>query len=219
MTTTPPAGQQPTTGQLPPQDAAKPSKPWYKKIWVWAIAVVVIIAAASAAGGGGRTTSPATPAPAGTTASQPASSSAPSATSPSPEAPKAPGIGTAVTSGPFEMTVTKVEPGVKVLGTDPISTKPQGQFVVISMTVKNTDKKAEYFFSDSVKLLSADKVEYSVSTAASIYLGEESALFEQINPGNTLTGKMAFDIPVGVTPTMLQFSGGLFDKAVEVSLG
>lgn len=54
----PPQGQQPPPypGTQQPAALAKPKKPWFKKWWVWVLAVVVLIGVGNALGNGGSTT-------------------------------------------------------------------------------------------------------------------------------------------------------------------
>jgi len=55
-------GQPPAPGQIPgfygvpPQPPSTPRKPWFKRFWVWAVAIIVIIGASQALGGGSTTT-------------------------------------------------------------------------------------------------------------------------------------------------------------------
>lgn len=49
-------GQQPGFYAAPPQPPVKPRKPWFKRFWVWAVAIVVIIGASQALGGNGSST-------------------------------------------------------------------------------------------------------------------------------------------------------------------
>lgn len=208
--------QQPSPQNAPqqPGPSQKVHKPWYKKVWVWLLILIVL------AGFGQIAKKPSKESTSSTNSQSSSSATGQSAAPGTSQGDSiSAGIGSPITSGPFELTVTKVEPGLKELGKDPITTKAQGQFVIVSLSAKNIDKKAEYLSSAYVKLLSADGTEYSVTDSASIYLGQEATLFSQINPGNTLEGKMAFDIPAEAKPTTLQFSGGFFEKAVKISLG
>ena len=125
-------------------------------------------------------------------------------------------LGSPVTSGDLEFTLTGFKCGVTVK--DPTGTvKPQGQFCEMKVAVKNIGKSEALLSSDSVKLKDADDVEYSSSTETMFVEG--TLLFEEINPGNTVKGKVYFDIPKDVEPTVAAVGGGLFDEPVAVNLG
>ena len=52
MTQNQPGQVPPFPGAQPPP-AAKPKKPWFKKWWVWVLAVLVLVGIGNALGGGG----------------------------------------------------------------------------------------------------------------------------------------------------------------------
>ena len=129
-----------------------------------------------------------------------------------------PAIGDTVEVGDFEATVTAVESGISQIGSDSFGEKAQGQFVKVSMTVKNNGKKAEYFLESEQKLIDEQEREHSTANA-SWQLGDESLVLTEINPGNTASGALLFDIPADATPVSIKLSGGFFGTPVEVSLG
>ncbi|MEV0895620.1 DUF4352 domain-containing protein [Actinoplanes sp. NPDC049802] len=132
---------------------------------------------------------------------------------------KTPGLNDAVRDGKFEFTVTKVKCGVNKVGSDLIGEKAQGQFCLIDVQVKNIGKEAQAFADSAQKAFDAKKVEYSVDSAAALYANEDQqVLFEEINPGNTVKGKLVFDIPDGTKLTSLELHDSVFSGGVTVSL-
>jgi hypothetical protein len=132
---------------------------------------------------------------------------------------KAPGLNQPARDGKFEFTVTKVKCGVAKVGSSLLNEKAQGQFCLIDVRVKNIGKEAQYFADSEQKAFDAEKVEYSVDSAAAIYANDEQqVLFEEINPGNTVKGKLVFDIPKGTALTSLELHDSAFSGGVTVSL-
>ncbi|MGA4507933.1 DUF4352 domain-containing protein [Propionibacteriaceae bacterium G1746] len=124
-------------------------------------------------------------------------------------------LGVAVTSGDLQYTLSNFKCGVTV--TDLTGTlKPQGKFCVVDVVVKNVGKKATWFTDDDIKLLDGSDVEYSPSD--DILFVDGAIAFEEINPGNTIKGKVWFDIPTDAKPVQAQVKGGLFDKGQKISL-
>ena len=57
------------------------------------------------------------------------------------------------------------------------------------------------------------------AVAAAIYANEDQqVLFEEINPGNTVKGKLVFDIPKGAKLASLEPHDSMFSGGVTVSL-
>ncbi|MGJ9714378.1 DUF4352 domain-containing protein [Actinotignum sp. GS-2025d] len=122
------------------------------------------------------------------------------------------GIGTPVVLGDFEVTATNVEQGVARIGDANFGKDASGQFVIVNVTVKNTGKEAEGFSESDQKLVDTAGRQHSVS-GDSWYLGDEAMIFEKINPGNTITGKLLFDVPADAVPAKLELATGWTHKA------
>ena len=128
-------------------------------------------------------------------------------------------MGTPVRSGDFKITITKVRTGVKSVGGKYFGEKAQGQYVLVSLKATNVGDDAEYISGDDVKLIDKKGREFSVDSMASIHVSNNNPLMEEINPGNTSKGTLAFDVPKGVTPVQAEVSaGGLFDGSVTINL-
>lgn len=217
---------------------ARAERPWFKKKrFVLPLGVIALITVVSVAGGGGDTT--AAPQPGVTAAAdpvaEPASKAAKKATAEkSDKQEKAAAakeeavadkeettakIGSAVTSGDFDITITKVREGGKRVGDEYVGEKAQGRFVLVDLKIENTGDRADYFSSGNIKLLDEKGREFSVDEMASIHVSDNNPLLEEINPGNTSKGTFAFDLPKGVDAERAQISaGGLFDGPVTVDV-
>lgn len=126
----------------------------------------------------------------------------------------------AVRDGKFEFVVTEVAPGVAEIGDNPYLTKKaQGQFIVVSLTVKNIGKKPQSFTPSTQKLFDQEGRSFEPDTAAQIALGDSDIpVWDNINPGNTVTAKIVYDMPKGALPKKIELHDSMFSGGVEVTL-
>src|SRR6478609_8206971 len=75
-------------------------------------------------------------------------------------APAEAGIGTAVRNGKFEFVVTSVEPGTAEIGKAPISTKAQGEFVLVNVSVTNIGNEPQPFSGTDAKAFDSQGREF-----------------------------------------------------------
>jgi hypothetical protein len=182
------------------------------------VVLVVVVGIATSGGSDDPATPEAAPAaPADTAGADEGAAEAP-AEEPV-EAPAAPGIGTAVQDGKCEFTVTSVEPGVAWVGNDVLGQDAQGQYVLVHLTVTNVGTEAQYFYDGSQKEFDAQDREFSADSTAAVYLGDGSTFLNQINPGNTVSGTVVFDVPADTTLTRVELHDSPFSGGVEVALG
>ncbi|GAA3737016.1 hypothetical protein HDA32_005495 [Spinactinospora alkalitolerans] len=129
------------------------------------------------------------------------------------------GIGDTVEDGKFAFTVTDVETGVESVGDGVLSETPQGQYVIVHVTVENIGDRAQMFDGSNQTLVDADDTEYSNDTGAEIYLGEDAESFlNEINPGNKVEAQVIYDVPADVQPDRIELHDSAFSDGVTVSL-
>jgi Domain of unknown function (DUF4352) len=129
------------------------------------------------------------------------------------------GIGAEVRDGKFAFTVTKVKPGVRTLGSGPLASKPQGQYVLIYVTVRNIGKEPQAFSDTVQKLVDSSGREYSAASGdAAVSMGDSNVLFNEINPGNKVKGILVYDVPKGTRLKSLELHDSAFSDGVKVSL-
>jgi hypothetical protein len=198
---------------------AKAQRPWFRKkrfIFLAIIAIIALISVISGiSGGGGSTTTSTT----GDTTSNDSAAGSGSDDKKA-DAPKEslPGIGDKARDGKFMFTVTKVKPGVAQIGSKDFGVKAQGQFVLVSVKVKNIGDEAQSLFGDNQTLFIGGK-KYSADTKAAIYLDDSKSIFEEINPGNTLNGIIVFDVPKSATGfEKIELHDSAFSGGVDVDL-
>ena len=192
---------------------AKATRPWFKKKRFIFLGVIVVIGIISAINAGGSDEAAPAPDTEGTVTEAPAVAAAEV-----PAVAAAATIGTPVRDGKFEFTVNGVECGVPQIGTADFGVTAQGQFCLVDVTVKNIGDEPQTFMGDYQALYNAAEQKYSADTEAAIYLDEANSMFEEINPGNQLAGKVVFDIPADAAPATIELHDSAFSGGVKVAL-
>jgi hypothetical protein len=229
------------TGAYPAANTAAAQRPWFKKkrflIPGGAVALILVASMASAAGGGGSTPEP-TSAAAGllsasstpTPTAEPVEATAtptptkavakptPAPTKAAPVVDKTPKFGTKVRDGKFEFVVTGMKCGISKVGTQYFNTKAQGQFCRVSMTITNIGDEPQTMFADNQVAFDSKKRQFSADSEASIYDGKSEVLFEEINPGNTVKGRVYFDVPKNAKLVKIELHDSMFSGGVDVAL-
>jgi hypothetical protein len=127
-----------------------------------------------------------------------------------------PGIGELVEHGDWEMTVTSYEEGVATgdLRAE-FPEEPAGQWIVVEMTATNIASSPEYFEPSDQVLLDVDGSMYSYDILASHEVWD----LDTVNPGNTVEGQIAFDVPEGVEISHMMVNGAsAFEDGVRVDI-
>jgi hypothetical protein len=122
--------------------------------------------------------------------------------------------------GKFEFTVASVECGKPSVGTNEYLTKQaQGQFCLVNITAKNIGSEAQTFDSSSQYLYDAANSKFSADGTASLYANPQGSTFlNQINPGNSVSGILVFDVPKDKTPITAELHDSPFSGGVKVAL-
>lgn len=172
----------------------KVKKPFYKKWWVWLLAVVIIGGIAS--GGGEDAAEPASSEPKEEAKKEAPKEEAPKAEEKKEEA-KVAGIGEVMQVGDVAFTASGTSTAANVGGE--YGQKAQGTFLIVDVTVKNEGKEAITTDSSFFKL-KANDAEYEANATADIYVNEAGGGFflKEINPGIENKGKIVFDVPAEV---------------------
>jgi hypothetical protein len=185
---------------------SKAERPFYKKVWFWVLAIIVLIILATALSGSKGKNAPA--AANNTTQNTTAQGSGATLS----------GIGQPVSDGKFTFTVNKFTCGAKSIGSGILKAKAQGEFCIADMTVKNTgtesqtmDESSQYLFIGSNKLSSSTDAIMANKKAGAFFLSD-------INPGNSVSGVVVWDVPKGQTPDHLELHDSIFSGGVEVGL-
>ena len=240
-------GQAPQHGQLPPPPQEEPKKSWFArhKILTGIGAVIALIVVINVFSGGGDDDAPsAAESSAATDDAGPESSDAAepedgdaedgaaaeaddTAADDAEQEGEAPpeedtadgfGIGDVAQDGKFEFVVTEVETGVEQVGSEYLNETAQGQFVLVHLEVTNVGDKAQTLFDSDQYLIDTEGREHSADSSAGIYIENNKVFLNEINPGNTLSGVLVFDIPADATPASVELHDSMFSGGVTISL-
>ena len=135
-----------------------------------------------------------------------------------------PKINQPANDGKFQFTITSFTCGeTQVTQPDApdITSQAQGQFCSMGLTVKNIGSVAQDFDASSQFIFDSTAKQYSYSSDATITANPTSSQFpvlETVNPGNSVSGTVVFDIPKGVTPTTATLHDSSASGGVKVSL-
>jgi hypothetical protein len=190
-------------------------KNWFKrhKVLTVILAIVAIAVISSAAGGGGDKKDGVS------TSTTP--SAAPTAKADAKSAATTAKVGTAARDGKFEFTVSAVKCGETSVGSQYLNKTAQGQFCRMTLAIKNIGDKAQSIDANSQYLYNAANQQYKADGTATIYASPDasaSTWYNDINPGNTVTGDIIFDIPKDQTAVTAELHDSAFSGGVKVQL-
>lgn len=184
--------------------AKEKSTNWFVRHKVLSVIIgLVIIGVISSAAGGSKS---------GTNSSSSKSSTSKAATTAK--------IGQAANDGKFEFTVSSVQCGQASVGSNQYLTKTaQGQYCLLNVSVKNIGDQAQSLLSSNQYLLNASGQKYSADDTATLYNAPNgTSWYNDINPGNSVTGAIVFDVPKDQTPTTAELHDSAFSNGVKVNL-
>jgi hypothetical protein len=146
--------------------------------------------------------------------SEPAGSPAPAPTNP-----PTPGIGTPVRDGTFEFTVTLVQSGQKTIGDNPyLSRTAQGMYTIVSLTVRNISDRPHGFSPGDQYVFDARNRKFGNDATAAMNLQADTSLYADVNPGNTITAQVVFDLPADSAADHIVLHDSMFSGGVTVAL-
>lgn len=191
----------------------KQKKPFYKKWWVWVIAIIIIGAVASNGESGGSGSKDAT--------SKPASTSEKGEKKTETKVYK---IGDLVKVGDMQYKINSKTTADQV-GPSALPTNASGKFVVIDVTLKNNGDKAVTVDSSFFKLKRGGKT-YEADSEASMSANQKedgnidnSFFLQQVNPDSEITGKVVFDVSpeiANASDLQLQVQTGAFGTETAI---
>jgi hypothetical protein len=178
------------------------------------VALIVVGAIAAALGGGNSTGTNAGTSTNTGTGSSPAAQGAGSPVA---------HIGDKVRDGKFQFTVIKVTHAKSVGDTQlGLGQTAQGRFTIVTLRVTNIGSQSQTLDDSAQYVYDASGRKFSASSAADIALsganGQGSTWLNDINPGNTVRGKIAFDMPAGDKAVKIELHDSIFSNGVTVML-
>lgn len=136
-----------------------------------------------------------------------------------PATPTAAPAGSAVRDGKFEFRVLGMERAAVAgdLSNQFMTEKAQGEFVILTMSVRNIGDEPQSYFGENQKLIDTSGREYGANSAAGMWMNSNSATSD-INPGNQIQVRVAFDVPPGTVPAELEVHDSMFSGGATVRL-
>ena len=127
-------------------------------------------------------------------------------------------MGSAVRDGKFEFQVLDMTraPTAGNPSNEFEIAKAQGEFIILTMSVRNIGDQPQSYFGQNQKLFDTSGRQYGVSSEASMWLNTD--VTGDINPGNSIQVKEAFDVPPGTTPAEVELHDSMFSGGVKVGL-
>jgi hypothetical protein len=197
--------------QVPPQPPRRKKRHWLRYTFLGILGVIVLIIVISVAANGGGSNAPSAPPVGSTGKATPAA------------APQAAKIGSPVRDGKFQFTITSVSQAKSVGDTaNGLGDTAQGEYTILRVTVANIGGQPQTLDGSSQYVYDASGRKYDASTSADIDLnsvsGSNSVFFNDINPGNTVNGQLAFDMPAGAKAVKAELHDSAFSGGVTVTL-
>lgn len=131
-------------------------------------------------------------------------------------------VGQPARDGQFEFVVKGIKCGKPsvVDSTGYVTKNAQGQYCLMTLSVKNIGDKQQLFSESDQKLLNQSNQQFSPDTEATLTnsSSQTDPFLSQINPGNSVEGVLVFDVPKGQIMTKAELHDSSLSNGVEVSL-
>lgn len=91
----------------------------------------------------------------------------------------------------------------------------KGIYYVVNVTMRNTSNSAVSLDASQFTIVDSNGNQYSADSSATIDLNSNNVSFsyDQVNPGESETGNVAFDVPLGLKDISLKVAGGFWGVA------
>lgn len=130
-----------------------------------------------------------------------------------------PGVGQPAGDGKFTFTVNTVKCGIPSVGdtASGFGATAQGQFCDVTMKIANHGSVSQDFSASSQYAFSPTGSKYSYSSSGTIWATRAENFIAGINPGNSITTDVYYDIPVGSSIAKFELHDSPFSRGVTVN--
>lgn len=171
-------------------------KPFYKKWWFYLLAVIVIIVLANSGGND-------TPADTSTNGSKTAA----------PEAQKESKLNEEAAIGKLSYIASDVKKATTIGNNQYLQKTTENQYVIIKVKVTNNGDKSQTLDTSMFKLKDSSGKTFTASGEADTYINDDLSFFlQQVNPGTSKSGSIAFETPKDTKGLKLDVTGGMFSS-------
>jgi hypothetical protein len=216
---------QPPSAEWQPTNPPAPAPPEERRSWfarhkvlTAVLALVALVLVAGALGGGDEATTDATSAAPTVEAPTAPQSDTPAEEPVEEPVEDSPGIGDQVRDGTFEFIVTGIEDGGTEVGDEVLSEQAQGRFYLVHVTVTNIGDEAQSMYDGNQRVRDEQGRTFEANSMAGLYVDGNDLWLEEINPGNSVSGTLVFDMPEGTSPAQIELHDSAFSGGVTVSL-
>ncbi|MFL6130498.1 MAG: DUF4352 domain-containing protein, partial [Mycobacteriales bacterium] len=136
---------------------------------------------------------------------------------PEPAVQTGPQLGQPVRDGQLEFVVRSVRCGVGQLGSGTLSSLPDGQYCLLRVDVTNVKDQSRRLYEPVQKLRDSAGEKHAADFGARLYFPEQT-LWDEIPPGELVSGTMVFDIPADRQAVALELHDGIASGGVVVRL-
>lgn len=124
-----------------------------------------------------------------------------------------------VRDGQFEFVVSALACGDSELVNGILRAQAQGQFCVVELRVTNIGDEPRHFADGLQQAYSPDGDQYAADTHAGVVAnGSGAAVWNVINPGNTVQAKVVFDIPANASIAAVELHDSALSGGVRVAV-
>jgi len=175
--------------------------------WVMVAVVLLVLFGVGKCGSGDESSN--------STSSRPSTSSR---TAPASATPSVAPAGSAVRDGKFEFRVLDMQRAAQA--GDPSNpfmiAKPQGEFIILTLSVRNIGDRPQSYFGSNQTLIDTAGREYGADSKADMWMND--GIMADINPGNAIQVRVAFDVPPGTQPAELEVHDSMFSGGAKIRL-
>jgi len=128
-----------------------------------------------------------------------------------------PQLGQPVRDGQLEFVVRSVRCGVTQLGSGTLASLAKGQYCLLRVEVTNVKDQSRRLYEPVQKLRDSAGDEHGAVFSARLYFPEQT-LWDEVRPGDAVSGTMVFDIPADRRAVAIELHDGIASGGVTVRL-
>jgi len=123
-----------------------------------------------------------------------------------------------VRDGKFEFRVTRFGCGARTLGSGPRAPRAEGKFCLVTMQVRNIGRVPQTFDANAQELYAVGGASNQVDGAATLLAGSK-LLYVRVNPGNSVSGTLVYDVHTSFRPASLEVHDSPASHGAKLLLG
>ena len=124
--------------------------------------------------------------------------------------------------GQFTFTISALRCGFKTVGSDGfggVGSTAQGQYCSVHIKVLNKSSSSQYYFVSAQFAYDDQNNKYTADSSADIYGNPPYGMNgTTINPGNSISGTLYFDVPLNVSITSVELHDSLYSGGVTIQV-